>query len=137
MRNLIVRTLTGIVFVVVIFCSALWNQMYFTILFLGFLILGLLEYYRLLKGFNIKPQIVLGLLSGICIFLSFSLFSMNLISYKWLPGNLVVLLSIFIAELYSKNEHPFQNIAFTILGILYIAIPYSLMSFLFDPLFKK
>jgi len=136
-NNLIIRTLTGIVFLVAIVCSALWNQLFFTALFLGFNILGMLEYYRLIKGFKVSPQVALGLTSGISLFLTFSLFAMNLISYKWLFINLPLLLSVFIAELYGKKENPFQNAAFTISGVIYIALPLALLSFFFDPFFRK
>jgi phosphatidate cytidylyltransferase len=33
----------------------------------------------------------------------------------------------FFIKLYAKEEKPFTNIAFTFLGILYVAIPYSLI----------
>jgi len=136
-NNLITRTLTGIIFLLAIICSALWNQLFFTALFLGFLILGQLEYYRLLKGFKVYPQIALGLLSGITLFLTFSFFAMNMISYKWIFINLPVLMMVFIAELYSHRENPFQNAAFTISGVIYIALPFALLSFFFNPFFRN
>ena len=37
---------------------------------------------------------------------------------------------LFIAELYKTTGNPFQNIAITLLGICYIAVPFSLFNFL-------
>lgn len=136
MSNLITRTLSGIVFVAAVICSALWDQKIFTGVFLLFLIIGMLEYYRLLKGMSIPTKKILGLICGIYLFLSLSLYSMHFIESKWLFGTVPLILLIFIAELYSGQERPFQNIAYTLSGVIYIALPFSLISFLFDPFFS-
>ena len=44
--------------------------------------------------------------------------------------NIPLVFLIFIAELYTKATNPFRNIAFTILGIVYVAVPFSLLNYL-------
>jgi phosphatidate cytidylyltransferase len=40
---------------------------------------------------------------------------------------------VFIVELYRNKPSPFENIALTLLGILYIVLPFGLLNFLFIP----
>lgn len=37
--------------------------------------------------------------------------------------------SFFIFEIYNNNKNPFTNIAFSVLGIVYIALPFSLFNY--------
>ena len=92
-----------------------------------------MEFYRLVKSKDISPQKHLGIVIGSILFLSVAFASINLIPFKFLLLNLVFFILIFIIELFLKSKNPFTNIAFTFLGIIYIAIPFALMNFLFNP----
>ncbi len=43
---------------------------------------------------------------------------------------LVLFPAVFITELFSRRSEPFHHIANTILGVIYIALPFSLMNYL-------
>jgi phosphatidate cytidylyltransferase len=130
-NNFITRTITGAVFVVVLVGSVLMGQPLFGILFLIITFLGLYEFYNLIQKSGSDPQNVTGLIFGSGLYTLIAVYSINKDSAKWFLLVVPLLLLIFIEELYRKTEKPFQNIAITVLGALYIALPFGLLNLLF------
>jgi phosphatidate cytidylyltransferase len=129
LTNLAQRTITGAIGVAIVVACTLWNATAFTLLMLFISIASLFEFYTLAEKKGIKPQKYLGLLAGVFLFLSTSI-----LPNHFQGSNLELQLffiplafAIFIAELYRKAEDPFSNIAWTLLGIVYI--PFSLAVF--------
>jgi len=54
-------------------------------------------------------------------------FASGCITITWFWLIVPLISATFIAELYSKHDSPFQNIAITLFGTLYIAVPFSLL----------
>jgi len=133
MNNLLIRSLTGTLFVALIICSILWNRYIFIFLFLIINILCLEEFYKLVKSKDVLPKKYFGIFVSSIIFLSFAFASINFIPLKFLLLNIIFIVLIFIIELFSKSINPFSNIAYTFLGIIYISIPFALMNFFFNP----
>jgi len=129
-NNFIKRTLTGTVFVAVLLGSTFWNQYSFAFLFLIVTILGVWEFYTLSEKGNNQPSKLIGTIAGAVLFISNALVCMDFFNYKILLINIPIIFFIFIIELYSKAEKPFQNIAFTLLGIIYVALPFSLLNYI-------
>ena len=126
MKNLLTRSLAGIVFVAVTLGSLLLGKYGYALFFLFVITGGLAEFYNLTKKSEIHPSKFIGIAAGVLLF-SISFF----VSSGALPASayLIVfplLLFFFIAELYRKKEHPAENIASGILGIIYVAVPFSL-----------
>jgi phosphatidate cytidylyltransferase len=69
-------------------------------------------------------------LLGAILFASNAIVCLGYADYKLLLINIPLLFSVFIVELYTKATNPFRNIAFTILGIVYVAVPFSLLNYL-------
>ena len=133
MKNIVTRTLTGSIFIIIVIGSIVLSVYTFMAVFLLITILGLLEFYKLSANETLKPQRISGVVAGAFMFLSIALYAHNLVGFKILLINIPILLLLFIFELYRKKELPFTNIATTILGILYIALPLALLNFLFSP----
>lgn len=128
MNNFTQRALTALFFVATLIGCILFGQVSFSILFLGFCCVGLWEFYSIsLLGDN-KPQKIVGLLLGAAIFIAFSLIAMKLQNPLILLYFLPLIYLVFIAELFRKMKNPFRNIAFTFLGIVYVALPFSLLN---------
>jgi len=100
-------------------------------------ILGLWEFYQLVSSDDCRPQRYFGTIAGALLYLDivwihFSGFSF---SYDWL-NILPVILPLpllflpFIVELFRNQNTPLVNIAMTIVGIFYIAFPFSLLNLL-------
>lgn len=133
MKNLIQRTLTGIVFVFLVVASILVDPRFFSLLFLIFTILGLWEFYSLVHKAGIRPNKFAGIVTGAVLFISNVLISYGEATREILLLNFVLIFLIFLFELYRKIPNPFTNIAFTFFGILYIALPFSLLNYLPNP----
>ncbi len=129
MNNLIKRTATGIVFILLILGSILVNYDLFLILILILTIMCLWEFYSIVKTDKIKPSIFIGIVTGVFLFVSNTLVSFGILNFKFLLINFIFFFLIFFVELYRNNPNPFINIAFTFLGIFYIAIPFSLFNY--------
>jgi phosphatidate cytidylyltransferase len=124
------RVITGTVFGIVLIGGTLYNAYSFSLLFLTITLLGLWEFYNLAEKTNHQPQKITGLMLGALLFGS-ALFYFRPAYQHFSPIPLILLLpvlfSLFIFELYRKKTAPFGNIAYTLLGILYVALPFSLL----------
>ena len=56
MRNLLVRTLSGVVLTVVVVGAVLWSQWSFGVLLLAILVGGMWEFYRMARREDIYPR---------------------------------------------------------------------------------
>lgn len=130
MNNFTKRVLTAIVFVTVLLGSTFWSQLSFSVLFFVITILGVWEFYTLSEKGGSNPQKIIGTIIGALLFASNALVSMGYLNPKILVINIPIIFLIFIIELYSKAVDPFRNIAFTLLGILYVALPFSLLNYI-------
>lgn len=135
MSNLLKRTLTGILFVLLIVGSIIIERHLFSLLFLFVTAIGLWEFYSLVEKAGISPNKFAGVFAGMFLFGSNALISLNMASREILMGNFVLIFLIFLFELYRKIPNPFTNIAFTFFGILYVAIPFSLLNYFPNPAF--
>ncbi len=132
LNNLIIRSITGLVIVTLIIGSVFINRYAFGLLFLVFSILGLIEFYDLIANENTKPQKHLGTAIGIIVYLLIFSCTVNIKSVFNIYIIIPILFTIFIAELFRKKEQPFVNIAYTITGIIYIAVPLGLLNLFYS-----
>jgi len=128
LKDLVTRTLSGILFVGIIVAAILLGQWYFAVVFLVISVFGLLEFFKLVKISGLFPQKIIGVIISIVIFSTIYLWLSNSIDSKWFLLLIPLLFFVFILELYRKKEKPFDNIAFTFLGLIYISIPFALLS---------
>ncbi len=138
MKGLLRRAMTAVVFVVVMIGGLFGGHYSFVALFLLITGLCLWEYLGLvLENAGKKDSIrkLLGLGMGILPFVLASIVELNLISDR---ENFIILASIlfspfvflsFVYELYTDSDKPFTNIAYMILGVFYIGIPFALLDF--------
>ena len=130
MNDFLKRTISGIVFVVAIVGSIFLGRIPFFVVFLGLMIATMYEFYSLILRARIRPQSLFGILLGVIIFVWSFLYASGRLEQITFFGILPLVISVFIIELYRAHQRPFHNIAFTLLGILYIAIPFSLLNFM-------
>lgn len=103
------------------------NQWTFLVLMAMLLILGLLEFYRLISVGENAPQKVMGLTIGISLCAITYLITVRILTVESLALLLPLTFLVFIFEMYRKQEKPFLNIASTMLGVIYLAVPVSMM----------
>ena len=135
MKKLVTRTITGIVFVLVMLTSIMVSQYSYALLFLLILIGSIKEYLSLFRQSEVNPNRFLSYSISILFFLTTFLIAGGTIGIKYFLALLPLFLVIMAAELYRKQEKPAGNIAVTIFSIIYLAIPLSLVNFLVFPEF--
>ncbi len=131
MKNLFTRTLSGAIYVALILVSIFWGPMAFSFLLFAFLILSLREFLILAKRGGLKLPAGFIYLTGV---ISYGLVAMLSLGYA--PLKILVLIiplvsALFVFELYGNLKTPIQNISFSILALIYIVMPLSLMNFFF------
>lgn len=134
MKNLYTRTITGIFFVAIIIGSMLLHPMSFAGVIFVIMIVGMLEFFRLVKSDHIYPQKMLGVLIGSTAFILPVVASAGMISPKYLALLPVLIFLLFITELFRQKPHSIHNLAFTIFPVAYIAIPLTTLVLLMSPL---
>lgn len=125
MNNFLIRTITGSLFVILVVASLLLGQ-YTYLSFSGLVIfLSMLEFYRLAKLERTSAQVFLGIAGGLALFFLSWLIMIQKLEIKSFILLLPFIFFIFIAELFRNRRKPFANIAYTITGMIYIALPFS------------
>ncbi|MCX6258512.1 MAG: phosphatidate cytidylyltransferase [Bacteroidia bacterium] len=130
MNNFTTRTLTGFLFVVILIGSILLSPYAFLVVFLAITVGTLVEFYRLAGNERIKVQAGYGIACGSLMFVLSFLTSYALIPQKYLLLILPAVFLVPVIELFREKEDPFGNIAWTILGLFYVAGPLSLLSYI-------
>lgn len=101
---------------------------YFLVFFI-ICLFSLLEFYKLIGLDGMVPQKAFGTLCGILIFILSFFIEFQELDSKYYFIIYPLLACVYLIKLYKKKERkPFTNIAFTFLGIIYVAIPFSLLN---------
>lgn len=132
MSNLVKRSITGVIFLIILIGCILWNKYSFSILFGLITAFSLKEFYELIDSKLGQSQKWTGIVIGFAIFACTFLIGQGIIKPKFLALNLLSIFFFFLIELYRNKENPFGNIAYSILGIVFIAIPYSLLALIYS-----
>ena len=137
MKNLMVRTLSGLVLVAVFVGAVLGSQWSFGALLLLSLVGGQTEFYKLARETGLSPQRWMGLAVGVLLFaLNFIVFRQFSRSVTDEAGGAVLYLllyiglllpTLFVCELFRRSATPLANLGATLLGVLYVAVPLSLL----------
>lgn len=129
-KNLIIRTLSGAILVALVIASILLSPYYlFGAVFLLLTVLGLREFYSLCAKFSgadvdTTLPIVCGSLAFISSYL-YLFFDINLWGLFAISA-----VAVFVVELFRKKSNPILNIAISVMGIVYVAMPIVAMSYL-------
>ena len=128
MNNLIKRTLTGILFVAVVAGCVLYNSYSLLALFSIVTVAALWEFYSLMENTG-KADIekVVHCFGGFLLVVAFFMYASTDYGTSVFIPYIIWFLYLFISQLYLKKENPLQNWAYTILGHIYIALPFGLL----------
>ena len=118
------RAITGFFFVAVMLASVFLGVYAFTLFFLILSVLTVEEFYRLVSTDEVKPQKRWGLALTLSIYLPVCLFFFKGEPLQYLLICVPLIILIIVAELYRNKLHPFHNIAYTLFGVLYTAVPF-------------
>ncbi len=133
MKTIITRTISGLVFIILIIGSIFLGPMAFGFVFLVFLVLGMMEMLNMIKIAGYKPATIPVIVTAILLYDIVLLYIWGYFPVTWIAAGVPLLFLMFIIELYRKSETPIQNIGLGFLAIFYVAVPFALMNFFFYP----
>ncbi len=134
MNNLATRSLTAVFFVIVMVGSALLGQNVFSVLLLIITIFSLNEFMTIVSGEKVQPAYWPTMAAGAVSYLILAGNAMGYIVPKGILAMIPLVFLLFFVELWRNKINPFTNIAMSLLGVTYIAIPFGLLMYFFDPL---
>jgi phosphatidate cytidylyltransferase len=128
-NNLTQRIITGFLGAAAIITAVCINEWTYCIVFFIICLFSLLEFYKLAGLDGVLPQKTFGTICGVSIFLLSFLIEKGTISYRYYFLIFPIVSCVYMIKLYKKFERkPFTNIAFTFLGIFYVAVPFALLN---------
>lgn len=143
MKNLGVRTASGLILGIVMLGAIYWSIWSFGALLALLVVVGMSEFYALMEKQGSAPQRLIGTITGL-VLLALNFYFAYCIAYEqglvvlgdspWLERGLAFLLLLLplmlVCELFRRREHPGADVGVTLLGVVYVALPFSLMSFI-------
>lgn len=124
------RTLTAIVYVLVMLTGTFLHPISFAIVFASLLFFTQFEFYDLVKKAGHKPSKWLGTISGTLFFLiSYGLaigFLPKQFGFSFIP----IILFLLGFEIFRSNKNTLENSGLNVFGFVYIAAPFSLLNFI-------
>ena len=125
--NLATRSITGLIFGIVVIGSILWNPYIQTLVFSVFMILGLIEFFRLFKNNEIvQVSHEIGIFIGVFIFILLVGVSMKFLPLISITIIFPLFFTLILNELWKKKEYPIINISVLVFGVIYIVLPFYL-----------
>lgn len=131
MKTLLIRSLSGLVFAILVIGSMIFDQAMLVGLFSAFTAIGTWEYFKMAEKKEQNLQTITGSILVILAYFIVAFIGLDYIPFESIGILFPLILIVFIIELFRKQENPIQNIAFSILPIFYIGIPMASASFLF------
>lgn len=128
-NNLTQRFVTGILGAAGIITAICIDEWAYYAVFFFIVFFALLEFYKLIGLDGMIPQKYFGTFSGLLIFSLSFLIERGTLQYPFYYLIFPVVSCVYMIKLYKKFERkPFTNIAYTFLGIFYVAVPFSLLN---------
>ena len=130
-KNLVIRSITGVFFVVCM-VSCFLNPRAMVILFALITGLSIWEYCGLVnQKENVTVNRFISTVAGVYFFLAVAGFRMGIVgNFVVFVPYLLTILYLFISELYTGNKDAINDWAYTMLSQLYIALPFSMINVL-------
>lgn len=125
------RTISGVLFFIVMVGALLLSYYTFVAILIAICIGSMGEFYKIASIKKADPQKNFGIATGTLLLMATSVVAANGFNDK--VGLVIfgivflMLFSTFIIELYREKEDPLVNISVTLTGVIYVAVPLSLL----------
>ena len=134
MKEFIVRSLTGVVYVALIIVGIVVNAYTFLTLFSIIILLCLWEFYGLInERKRARINLWYNCFGGFLLFISTYLYASGIFNHTIFFSYLLYIVILLVVELYEKQQDPIHHLAYVLFGQCYIALPISLLNFIVFP----
>ena len=131
MNNFVKRTISGGIFVAIVVTSILLSPYTFAVVFAVFTALAAHEFHKLTnKPVDIQVNKTVAMIGALLLFVCSFVYASGKFQYPVYSFYGLYIVAVFIAELYRKKQNPVNNLAYFILGQIFIALPFSLLSYI-------
>ena len=140
LTNLLVRTISALLYGGVFLGAIVWSKWSLGAVFALIVVAAAVEFYNLCRKSGSNPMTTMGVALSLALFgLAFTIFNVWGAEVTELTGRVVfglalyimlMLPCVFVCELWRKSETPIANIATTFMGVIYVALPMSLLLFI-------
>ena len=138
MNNLVLRTLTGVVFIAVLIGGTLYSPLTFTMLFAAVTGLTVWEFSTNVNNYaGASVNRVINTTAAVYLFLAFAGFCSELTPSKAFIPYVISIIYLPVSELYLQKSDPLKNWAYAFASQIYIALAFSLLcvlAFHYDPM---
>ena len=138
MNNLVLRTLTGVVFIAVLIGGTLYSPLTFTVLFAAVTGLTVWEFSTNVNNYaGASVNRVINTTAAVYLFLAFAGFCSELTPSKAFIPYVISIIYLPVSELYLQMSDPLKNWAYAFASQIYIALAFSLLcvlAFHYDPM---
>lgn len=131
MNNLIVRALTGIVFVAVLVGGTLFSPITFTVLFAAITGLTVWEFSTNVNRYaGASVNRLINTVAAVYLFVAFGGFCADYVPSKAFIPYLISVVYLLISELYLQKPYPLKNWAYAFASQMYVALAFALLNVL-------
>ena len=129
MKNLIIRTISGNVFVAVVVGCILWGPLSYAILFAAISGLTTWEFCTIINQ-HLDCQInrIITTTASVYFFAALMAFNMNMTGSEVFIPYLITIVYLLVSEIYFKNNNSLLNWSFALMSQIYIALPFALLN---------
>jgi len=125
-KNFITRTLTSIVFVIVLVGCILWHFFSYAVLFGAITAMTAWEFCTIVnKNANLQVNRFISTVASVYLFLAMFGYCMHIVDAVAFIPYLVSIIYLMISELYFDRENSIYNWAFTMMCQMYVALPFA------------
>ena len=129
MNNTVKRTLSGICFLAIVIGGLLVNKYLYAALITFMMVTMLYEFYRMTMGELFPRTRALAIVLGCCSFLTLFFVLAFRLDIRLVGVSAILLLVLMVSTLMVKDKADFKLFSFLYTGLLYIAAPLTLSSF--------
>ena len=129
MNNFLKRTLSGIVFGVVMLAALLTDRLVFGAVMLFALVVMMSEFIKMTCGNEYKFSQVLSILAGAVLFVLTYLYKGFNMPGRFVALALIPVFVLMINSLYVKDKSHYSKFASLYAALVYVAVPWSLLNF--------
>ncbi len=137
MKDLVVRSLTGTVFIILMLAGTIIHPLVYAVVFGITLILVQFEFYKLVENSGYCPHKIIGLVLGILLFAVCFGVVYNLLPVSYTLLFIPFLTLIFLFEILRVDSKVLKNATITLAGFIYVAVPFSILNFIVFSGFPK
>ena len=128
MKNLVQRTITGVLFVAILVGGILFSPLTFGLLFMLITALSVWEFARLVnQRADVAVNPFITTLGGVYLFLAIYCYCTEATDARIFIPYLLILIYLLVSELYLKQPSPMNNWAYSFMSQLYVALPFALL----------